>query len=92
MKFFKTLAVSALLAALVAGASGASAQDGRSVKGGGGDIIIFDIVDSVQRASRPAGGGGVGGDIIVFDIVDSVQPLVPGSTGVDILIAETTER
>lgn len=44
------------------------------LSGGGADIIVFDIVDSVaddqNAASRPAGGGG--GDIVVFVIIDAV--------------------
>jgi hypothetical protein len=52
--------------------------------GDGGDIIVFDIIDSVAKSERPAGGGG-GQDIIVFDIIDSVARiyvrLEPSSTG-----------
>ena len=48
-----------------------SRQSGRPAGGSGGvDIVVFDIVDSVSKATgRPAGGGG---DIVIFDIVDGV--------------------
>jgi hypothetical protein len=53
---------------------------------GGGDIIVFDIVDSVSKSSR-----GGGGDIIIFDIVDSAaaagQPTRGGGgDGGDIIV------
>ena len=54
--------------------------------GDGGDIIVWDIVDSATKSEccRAAGGGG-GGDIIVFDIidsaVDSVRKAVSGGGG-----------
>ena len=64
-----------LTTALAVNAAGAFAQAGH---GGGGDIVVFDIVDSSHdrdSASRPAGGGddGGGGDIIVWDIIESAH-------------------
>ncbi len=54
---------------------------------GGGDIIVFDIIDSVAKTDRAAGGGG-GGNIIIFDIVDSVAKTnrPAGDGGGDIIV------
>lgn len=43
-------------------------------RGQGGDIIIFDILDSATDAAQSGGGDndGGGGDIIIWDIGDSV--------------------
>jgi hypothetical protein len=43
-----------------------------AVGGGGGDIIVFDIVDSAAEGGIHCGPPGTGCDIIVYDIVDSV--------------------
>jgi hypothetical protein len=43
-----------------------------AVGGGGGHIIVFDIVDSAAERAIHCGPPGTGCDIIVFDIVDSV--------------------
>jgi hypothetical protein len=40
---------------------------------GGGDIIIFDIVDAATRQAST--GCCAGGDIIIFDVIDSVTPV-----------------
>jgi hypothetical protein len=66
-KFSKWAIFTALI---LAGSMGAPLQAQAAGRGGGQDIIVFDIVDSVQE-DQSAAGGGVGGDIIVFDIVDS---------------------
>lgn len=62
----------ALLVAVIASTEQSAQAQTRPAGGGGQDIIVFDIVDSVTKASRPAGGGG-GDDIIVFDIIDSIS-------------------
>ena len=41
--------------------------------GGGGDILVFDIVDAVYDQNPSPGGGGGGGIIIDYDIVDAAN-------------------
>ena len=64
-------------------------------RGQGGDIIIFDIVDSATEAPQNGGGDndGGGGDIIVWDIVDSVadEPQEADGESIDEVVAEEEE-
>lgn len=68
---------------------------GRPTCGDGGDIILWDIVDSAAPAAstggRGGGGGGDrdGGDIIVFDIIDSVA-FPAATTSADIIMLSVT--
>ena len=81
---------------MLVGAFALSSAYGQRNDGGGGDIIVWDIVDSVAKAeSRPAGGGG-GGDIIVFDIVDNVAKAesrpAGGGVGGDIVVFDIVDN
>ena len=83
MKRSKLVSILFMISALTVSANAALAHHTPVSRGDGGDIIVFEIVDSVDDDShssdlvdgghddsgegRPAGGGG-GGDIVGFDI------------------------
>ncbi len=96
---FKHSRLARTLAMMIAvGALPAQTLKAQSSAGGsssrGADILVFDIVDSVANATRPAMGGGGGGDILVFDIIDSVASAtrVLGPGGGDIVVLDIVEN
>ncbi|MCC6508983.1 MAG: hypothetical protein IT423_07740 [Pirellulaceae bacterium] len=73
-----------VVAALVVVSGSAAPMAQAQTRGGGGDIIIFDVIDSVANSTVPQAaraGGGVVPDFVLVNGVSSSQVMLLGESG-----------